>query len=344
MTTGRLRYITTALLASAAVLYGCSGGQEEAVPAASADGAEAIGFRALPEAGVGVTRASAADFPNTTIGVTATYDDRQNDWTAYDDIQNQRATVADGTGDYYGFTWQTVKYWPADGAGLIFCAYSPHDSDSGGLLELDPNLRSLNITLAEDMPDVLYASGNAAFTSYNKTDGTADLGEFRHALSKLTVNVLSDDTVNPVVTLNTLSVTTARGSAVLDLLTDGDLRFWAGSDLTYGFLSNASMPLSATPYSETVYLFPGTEDYTDIDIVLNDSSYKYKATIPLSSVMVANADGTDSTVPVSLIRAATTTVNITVTGTSIQDPDDGIRLQGLLTDWDDKGNLEVTIN
>ncbi|MCD8173415.1 MAG: fimbrillin family protein [Alistipes sp.] len=344
MTTGKLKYIATALLASAAVMYGCSDGQDEAVPAASGDGAEAIGFRAIPEAGSGVTRASAADFPNTTIGVTATYDDRQNDWTAYADIQNELATVTDGSGDYFGFTWQTPKYWPFDGAGLIFCAYSPHDSESGGLLELDPNLRSLNIKLAEDVPDVLYASGNVAFASYNKTDVTADLGEFRHALSKLTVNVLSDDTVNPVVTLNSLSVKTSRASAVLDLLSDGDLRFWAGSDLTYSFLSGSSTALSATPYSGTVYLFPGTEEYTDISIVLNDSSYEYSTTIPLSGVNVTNTDGTDSGVPISLVRAATTTVNITVTGTSIQEPGEGIRLQGQLTDWDEKGNLKVTIN
>lgn len=335
MISRKLIYTIPFLFAVAAVVYGCDSGSGSDQP--SGGTGDAISFSASPAA----TRAL-EDFPNSTIGISATYSTTPGDWRSYGDIENEMAsdtTQADAT--LYGFKWETVKYWPFDGSELIFAAYSPHDSQSGAL-SLNADLVHLDINLAEDMPDVMYASGNAAMTPYSKTDVTAYLGEFRHALSKLKVIVTADsEKFNTDVKLIGLTVSTPKGKATLDLLSDGDMVFYYGNDFAYDLVNTTITFTADSPYeANTVYLFPGTHDDTTITVRLQDSSYTFEESYTLSDAMFDD----NSTEPLTLVRAATTTLTLTVTGTTVQDPNDAVRLQGQLTDWLDKGSVEVTIN
>ncbi|MCC8035918.1 MAG: fimbrillin family protein, partial [Rikenellaceae bacterium] len=213
MTSNKIRYILTPVLTAAALLWGCDSADRpcETVDPGDTE-ASAILFRGSPE---DLTRA-VGDFPNNTIGVTATYAG-STDWRQYDDIGNEVATVTSESSGTYYFTWQTVKYWPLDGTALNFAAYSPHTSESSAI-SLANDYTSLEIELQDGMPDVLYATGNSVQKSWSKSDGTVDLGTFNHALSQLTVNVTGDDTFNSDITIESLAVRTSRGIAIMDLL------------------------------------------------------------------------------------------------------------------------------
>ncbi|MCD8072105.1 MAG: fimbrillin family protein [Alistipes sp.] len=336
MISNKLRYIFTPVIAAAALLWGCDSADRPCdTPDAGEGQASAILFRGSSQ---GLTRA-VGDFPNNTIGVTATYAG-STDWRQYDDIGNEPVSVSSESGGIYYFTWQTVKYWPLDGTALNFAAYSPHTSESSAI-SLANDYTSLEIELQKGMPDILYATVNSEARSWTKSDGTVDLGTFNHALSQLTVNVAGAQTFNPGITIESLAVKTSRGVAILDLLAgDDNLTFIVAPDYSYDLVSSTTSFSQADPFTSTVFLFPGTEEQTEIIIKLRDSTFTFTGTYKLSDIPFDDDDSQTLT----LVRAANTVVNLVVRSTTIQNPDDNITLQGQLTDWIDMGDLEVTIN
>lgn len=302
---------------------------------------KAISFSSSTDLDIGeqhaLTKAtSLADFPNNgNIGVVAAnYVDPSSpdpiNWIGYPDISNAAAKATAFTNNTFSFAFNPVKYWPFDGSELVFIAYSPLAAD-GSAVELNDDYHSLNLTLQDDMPDVLYASNNSLKTPYTKASGIVDLGAFRHALSQLTIVVNGDANVK----IQSLSVDTYK-YAELDLL-GGDNGITEGSDIfSYPFISTDTDFSDDNPYKKTVLVYPGSEDNTVIHLVLIDNSISYPFDLP-AAYFLKDGDPSNS---VTLERGKNTTLTITVSGVELTT---NIHLQGQISPWIDRGDFGVII-
>ncbi|MCD8177009.1 MAG: fimbrillin family protein [Tannerellaceae bacterium] len=292
----------------------------------------------------GNTRAP-GDFPNSQqIGVVAAQYNVPVDWTSYNDINNATAVTNREQGGTFYFDFSPVKYWPFDGSNLVFLAYSPPATATNGLT-LEASRTVLDIQLTADTPDVMYASNNttAATTPYSKNNNpTVNLGEFRHALSRLIINVIADSTMNPAVRLESLIVETTVTGASLNLL-QGANGLTVDPPVTAPFqytLTNSSTNFN-NGYARNVIVMPGSEEETVLKVRFSDGPYfDYEATYPVTAIQNANNSGPN----LVFTPGVNTTVNLTVRGTLVDHPEDAIYLQGELTDWDERDPLGVTIN
>lgn len=287
-----------------------------------------------------ITRA-VSDFPNhQEIGViTAEYTGGTTDWTSYADIDNTTATATrqDTDGIFY-FSWPggDIKYYPFDGSQLVFLAYSPPANNS--TVVLDADRQGLELTLTDtDMPDVLYATDSVA-VPHSKLDSLVNLGEFRHALSKITIQFVGNDTVNPDIRLEELVLKNAYKSAHLDLLAgDNGLSLHPVDTFTYTLI-NQTTDFISNSFSQDLFLFPGTQDETTLRVKLSDGYFEFDSIYPISSFKNLTTSG-----PITFERGVHTILTFTVIGTTVQQPDNLIVLLGQLTDWEDQGNYMIGI-
>ncbi len=303
--------------------------------------AREIRFSGLAPAAVTVSKA-AAGFPNDgRAGIVAGYyDPSPTYWTIYSDINNVPVTATSVADSVYTLKWDQgqEKYWPFDNSGLLFLAYTPYSEESPAV-EMNYNRTSLTLTLQDDMPEVMYASNNASYIPYNRDSLVVNLGQFRHALSQLTVKVVADPTANPSLLLKDLSIHTRKKTAILELL-EGDQGIYLGAneDFTYQ-VETTPVDFGQNEASYTVMLFPGSEPFTTISLTIQDGILSFPYEFAFSDF--SNTD--DSSVPLALQRGRNTVLTITIKGTQVEQPDDSHHLTGIVSDWKYQGSLGVTI-
>jgi len=292
-----------------------------------------------------LTRAGATDFPNEgRIGVIATLYNpaRQADWTAYSDLDNVPAIATNEVDDTYEFEWENgVKYWPFDETNLIFMAYSPYtDNGVSSPINLSADRKHLSIQLHDNMDDVLYSAGNAnaELTPYNKHSEVVDLGEFQHALSQLTIQVIAGNNMNPDVRVTKIEVYTANGSGQLNIQ-DGEINVLE-NDLTYSLASDL-VPFIPDSLSQTVLLFPGTEDRMRVNISLHIEGTEQRA--DLSYAMSSFNNITHNGEDLVLERGRNTILKLRISGVPVQEDDELNQLDGILSEWIYKGDFGITI-
>lgn len=284
-------------------------------------------------------------FPNDgKIAVTAAYYNGVSvNWLSYPDIQNTTATANQINDTHYEFVWNNndIKYWPFDDSELVFMAYSPVPDGSAVSMGYDPTF--VKLSLQANMPDVLYATANAtaSIVPYMKTAAdTVRLGEFRHALSQVTVKVQPGEHMNPNVQVSSLTLTTTKRKATLDLF-GGDTGLTLDTQdesFTYSLVTSPTN-FFTTPVSETVLVYPATEDDTTVSISLTDGQFSVSVTYDIADFenIVSNLND------LKFERAINTILTITVNGTEVQKPNDNIQLKGTLSNWDPQENYGVII-
>lgn len=191
------------------------------------------------------------------------------------------------------------------------------------------------------MPDVLYASANDTSTmvGYSKspTVPVVDLGEFRHALSQLTIELVAAPSMPSNIEVTSLTVSTTKKSAVFSLQAgDNGLSLGGDENFIYEIVS-ANTPFKDDPIEKTVLLYPGTEDYTTISIGLLQGGI-----LAFSRDYMMPFFQTSTGSPLKLERGKKTTLRLTVIG--IPTSGGEIDLQGVLSDWNQRGNFTVNIN
>lgn len=314
-------------------------------------GQEETGAIALSGAPVAVAKATgtraAAGFPNEgSIGVIAAYDEGNGaiDWLSYPDIYNARATATGVAGGVYSFTWNEPKYWPYDDRKLSFMAYSPAAGSQYFLLSTETPI--LNIWLNDDMDDIMYAMGNTspiAGPHWKSERAAVNLGQFKHVLSQLTVQVVGDPAMSPTIVISNLEVSTTNENATFDL-TKGDDGFALtgldGEYFAYEMVQQAT-PFLNPSFSKTILLYPGTEEVTKISITLMDQAHP-NSSVTKSYMMPYFQNITNIGSPVTLERGVNTILQIYVKSINVVDSD--IDLLGQVSDWNYGQNFGVTIN
>lgn len=314
---------------------------------------EQEGIPIVLSSGVSVSTAeagtrAATNFPNNgNIGIVAATelnsDIGQTNWSLYEDINNRQAvaTSVDANG-VYSFQWadNTPRYWPFDGSALYFMAYSPVADGTNNNYRIDEKNSSISMDLHSNIPDVMYASNNTANMPHSKTTGVVNLGEFRHALSQLTIKVNAAAGLPPKITVSRLAVSTSYGTADL-FLPEGDNGLKPLKGATYeAVLLDGSTGLAST-ISRTLLLFPGTEDETKISIAIYDTEIgNYFTGNYMLSVFQSDKLGQ----PILLEPGKNTELRITVNIADLQNPSAPIGLKGRITDWDYKGHFNIGIN
>lgn len=314
-----------------------------------------------------------ASFPNGgKIGILATRYKTVNDvpqpidWTQLyiGPYAEAVAKSIDGN-DVFSFGWASGKtqYWPFNGDSLVFASFSPALKASNTNLYLEDANKTLHIKLHSPMPDVMYASGNytAEQTPYNKAKQPTgkpkpvDLGEFRHAMSKLVIRIVPHEGgMDPKVKVMQLKVSTKQTEGTFDLFdgtvenTQPVLLTAAATPFTFTLVNAANYAggktfTTAKPYMDSTYLFhtpAGELDLTQVYVKLaTDDPNNYAEWDNVLSAV--NIDGTAN--PLKLEKGKKTILTIKVKSTEIIDPNEYITLSGSLTDWNAGSNLEVIV-
>lgn len=304
-----------------------------------------IQFSSSAENSAEVSTRAVSDFPNNgSIGVIAAkeYDPNRQDeiWTGYPDISNVEAVASAENNDVFSFTWSTVKYWPFDGSNLYFMAYSPFVGNEL-YYRIGTDNTSLFMALDPNLPDVMYASNNSAPQPYNKRSGVVQLGQFKHILSKLTVQVVADENLSNSIVVNNLNVSTNYRSASFFLYgNDDDLDVIPATERYVATLISGNVHFKDQPVSNTMLIFPGIHDDVEISITLLDQSNGISYTADFMFSFFVN----DSNEPVELIRAENTLLTINVLNVGVENPERNIQLKGAITDWNFQGNFGIAIN
>lgn len=326
-------------------VYGCDNADVEA-PEVNKDSNPIVLSSAysasIAEAG---TRAT-TNFPNNgSIGVVAATElvdvPELTDWSLYADISNRHAvaTSQDNKG-VYSFQWDSPCYWPFDGSDLYFMAYSPiADGTDNGYI-IDGQKRSIFMNLKPNMADVMYASNNTAYIPHNKTTGVVDLGEFRHALSQLTINVKAAQGLPTQITVSNLTFSTSYGTANL-YLPLGEFGLVPVEGATYTDVLLDTSTSLASPITRDLLVFPGTEDKTQISITLFDTETQYTFT---GEYMISFFQSDTPGQPILLEQGKNTVLNITVDKINVENPSTTINLNGRITDWTYMGHFNIGIN
>ena len=331
--------------------YGCEKSSLSYVPGEKQLG-EKIILGTNSETLVSGTRA-ATNFPNEgSIGVVAATalasPITNTDWAQYSDINNVEAVASEMTinpdlSTTYSFQWRNQKYFPFDGSKLYFMAYSPITTGESNYMMSAAN-NSLYILMQKKMPDIMYASNNVNPQPYNKVDSVVDLGEFRHALSQLTVKVIAGVGLPANIKVNKLLVRTTATVANLFLpLGDDGLVVTYGTNYFTNELVSGTTDFQNGVIQQSLYLFPGTQDVTQISITLIDTS-NINNTFEADYMMSFFENETNLNEPVTLQRAKNTLLEITVEITDIENPNEEIDLKGKITPWINGGDFGVNIN
>ena len=328
-------------------VYGCEKAAVES-PGVKQEGDPIVLSSGYPVSTAETGTRAATNFPNNgSIGIVATKELNEvaelTDWSKYEDISNREAvaTSVDANG-VYSFQWadNVTRYWPFDGSDLYFMAYSPIADGTDNRYLIDEKKSSIFMNLHSDMPDVMYASNNTANIPHNKTTGVVKLGEFRHALSQLTINVSAAVGLPEKITVSRLTVSTSYGTATLSL-PEGDNGLKPVEGEVYeAVLLNGITSLAST-ISRDLLLFPGTEDATKISITLYDSEIDYAFT---GNYMISFFQSDAPGQPILLEPGKNTELRITVNLIDVQNPSETIDLKGRITDWTYKGHFNIGIN
>lgn len=332
--------------------YGCEKSSLSYVPEQQKTGNKII-LGTNSETNVSGTRAS-TNFPNGgSIGVMAATALASpitgTDWAQYSDINNAEAVASrininldpPYKPEYY-FDWKSQKYWPFDGADLYFMAYSPITTGNSHYMLSTMN-NSLYIQLQKTMPDIMYASNNVNPQPYNKIDSVVDLGEFRHALSQLTVKVIAGDGLPSTIKVNKLSVSTTATVANLFLpLGDDGLIVTYGAEYFTNELVGGTTDFQNGVIQQSLYLFPKTQDVTMISITLVDTSNTNNTFE--GNYMMSYFESDNLGEEIKLERAKNTLLEITVKITNVENPNTEIDLKGKITPWIDGGDFSIGIN
>lgn len=336
-------YILSLILVGA--VYGCDNADVDA-PGVKQEGypilLSSANSASTAEAG---TRAT-TNFPNNgSIGIVAAtklYDvPEMTDWSLYADISNRHAvaTSVDNNG-VYSFQWDSPCYWPFDGSDLYFMAYSPISDGTDNGYIIDDMKRSIFMNLKTQMPDVMYASNNTAYIPHNKTTGVVNLGEFRHALSQLTINIDAAPGLPSKIKVSNLTVSTPYSTANL-YLPLGEFGLIPVPGVTFfNELLNVDTSLAST-ISRELLLFPGTEDATQISVTLHDTDSGYRFT---GNYMISFFQSDAPGQPILLEQGKNTVLRITVNLIDLEKPSEKIDLKGRITDWSYKGHFNIGIN
>lgn len=334
-------------------LYGCN--ESGRTPIESPTQGEKIELSSSSPAYIGAGSRAATNFPNSgNIGVVAATELENplgdTDWSLYSDINNAEAVAGSmdvgvgGNPDRYHFAWQTQKYWPFDGSSLYFMAYSPRAAGNDNNYILSTQNNSLYIAMQPNMPDIMYASNNTGPQPYSKNKPEVDLGEFRHALSQLTINVIAGDNLPDNIKVSNLTVRTLATTASLVLpLGDEGL---VVSTLDEGPPFENVLVGGITDFQNDIItrkmmIFPGVEDYTGVGITLLDTNngQAFEARYMMSFFENVNSAGE----PVRLERAKNTTLEIWVNITDVENPNETLELKGKITPWIDGGDFGIII-
>lgn len=332
-------YIYLLVLGCFALPYSCSDAETDS----NSDGLPGVISLSTNSGVTGdISRSAIGSFPNNgRIGViAANYHSNPDsiDWKSYSDIFDIGATANLVSGNSYTFDWDSPKYWPFDNKQLVFLAYSPPINEIGNGYLLDTKGNSVLLRVYDGMPDFMYATANTNHTAYSKTPlQSVNLGEFQHAFSQLTVEVFADPGLNPDVRLTNLSVKTSKRSTSFDLAT-GTLYEPADEDnFVYNIVTEETQLSSSNPIGKTVFLLPGTEDVTEISIGLKDNVVFTSHDFMMS--FFQNVSNNQE--PLLLERGKNTTLRIIVKSTNIST--EQVDLQGVLSDWNQKGNFNLII-
>jgi len=338
-------YNITLLLFATLLLAGCNEEKQELEKERAT-----IRLSSNKEIGNYATRAEDTDFPNDgRIGVIAAlYNTDSIDWTSYSDIDNEPAVTTGSGGGTYEFNWENgFKYWPFDGTPLVFNAYTPYttytDDDKGdenAKIRLRKNRSALEIDLHEGMEDIMYAAGNAtaAQTPYDKHSEKVHLGEFRHVMSKLTIEVIAEEGMNPDTRIHNLQVSTTRSRGILSMQ-NGLMAAGEDKNFTYSLISGIEdfRPMLA----DTVLLFPETEN--DITIMISVGTGNPDDVVDISYSMSSFKNLENEGEELKLEAGKNTVLRIRVSGVPVREEDDMIKLEGILSEWIYKGDFGVII-
>lgn len=339
----RKNYKYTLFIALTLIAWGCN-------PAINDDDNEGIQgekilLTSLANTSVETGVRAVSDFPNNgSIGLVASTNidslNPANNWNTYMDINNAEAVATSENNGVFGFTWREQKYWPFDGSDLYFMAYSPAVTDQIHYL-LSNDRTSLTIALDPGTPDVMYASNNNNFQAYNKTSGVVNLGEFRHILSRLTVEVIANADMSGSIVVSNLSVSTPMRTASYLLYGGDDALTVYSAEIDYvATLASGAVEFKNQPFSNTMLIFPGIQDQVLVSITLVDTSNG----LDYSADFMVSFFTNELNEPVILERAKNTVLRIYVSNIGVDDPDRNIQLEGTLREWEYRGDFGISIN
>lgn len=321
----------------APTLYACQGEQ----PVEPTDRSpQPISLQAEVQAITGIESRAATTFPN--VGrISVIADATPEDWTNlyFNDMEAVTTDVAP-TGAY-NYTWSSgqAQYWPLNGSQLALLAYSAKSS------AVVASGKMLNVTLPATngtMPDLMYADG-VKYGDKSLANRSVNFGMFRHAMSQLTVKLVTQNVGAPIV-LNALSINT-KSKATLDL-TSGVLSVSSTNNITYSYpsqpvLTNATTYTLEAATGVPFLLYPDVAGLNNTTIYVRFTSgantgnaLDLEKTFNISDFLIS-----DNVTAAKLERAKNIVLTITVKGTQILSE----TLTGDITPWVDKGEFILTI-
>lgn len=325
------------------------------------------------------TRALGDAFPNTNIAIVAaktTTGSTENTWNWEStnlEFKHKPITVNNENANGKYTISNTQVYWPFNQNDyLAFTAYSPathatikKKGDTG----VPDNLKATELVLEMNnnsgFPDLLYLKKEDSKTTnavgpYNKDQGATavELGEFQHAMAKVTLKVMCVDYNDPTkesdyskinMTITSLSIGTKVTKGVFDFLTPSwtltTTASQADAPLLYSLIDSDTKMNKTYESTGSYYLFPSTipdgvnvAENSEIKITLDDGAGKH------SYIQKISKFTTNGSTPVTLVQGKITELTIKIKVMGIPDGGTGgIILLGTLTDWIDKGNSTIPI-
>lgn len=291
------------------------------------------------------TKAESTTFPNegsiAILAANATQNGVNSDgWT---NLYMDAAATAKGIESTYPVDVNSIYYWPFNPAEkLVFVAYSPKDYPQTS----SRTSLSIDLTKKKDV-DVVYTTPT---TPMDKTVGTANLGEFQHALAKVRIVVKAIDKVGKPTTakqfnIKRIRVKTKATSATFDLIESKLTSIFAQGFTPFALLTTEKALDTQEGIVVELNILPGNEDNTYIGLALTDGILDYGKDGDDSSkddfgykLAEFTPNGTDK---LAFEAGKITTLTFNIQTTNIQE--NTITLKGDLKDWECQGNFEVGI-
>lgn len=281
-----------------------------------------------------VQRAAAADFPNAAAGAAQVAviarKSAAPDWSELY-INHKFADVGSAAAGY-SLSWATgnEQYWPSNGDGLTFAAYSPVAAGGAGL--------SLDVALGSATPDVIVATTKDGITPITgRKDGASQSPpsvnfHFKHILSQLQVKInnATDD----------LDVTKVEIAVAVDECVKS-------YEITSGVWTPGTAPAEVRTYSYSkaagygggtaevvnsvpVLLFPGTQASVTIKLYAGQNE-------ELFAGKTVDEFKDSGQVAASLVAGMKTILTLKIAGTEIEG------MTASVEDWEVLGEYEVVV-
>ncbi len=294
------------------------------------------------------TKTTGDAFPNegkvAIVATTSTSTATPTDWTELYLNHVEATAAAEDANGKHSITLAKTEYWPFNpDEKLVFVSYSPR-----GIQQTSGNKMSLNIQQKDGMEDIVYTTPTAPL---NKEAGTADLGKFQHALTKVRIIVKAiDEAGNPTTAkqfeVTGIKVKTKATSATFNLATSVLTTTLANDFAPYTLLSTATALDKTEGVTAELNILPGNEENTYIGLTLKDDVLSYGKDGNDSSkddfgYKLADFTPNENTKPLTFEAGKITTLTFNIKITNVQD--NTIILKGDLKDWECQGNFEVGI-